>query len=412
MHGRKVSPANPRAMVACTGAATDPPPPWQTKTVNGSRWKWGPRHYSVKYGARMIWVAELSSWVICFLHLRLRLTAITFSCCCLQFLDPGWKPTEADKKKKIVDGPMTEQVAELVNCMLPGSKIPKLEKPGSLLDKQVRGKLKGLSVASYNGPTCKVLNQVRDVLLEVPFPSEKMTPGSEACKLKESAKACWDGLNNLLDAIAERFEYPDGCTDAERQRLWEERAVRVDKVGKEYVAALKLVHPKCTSYYAHVASAHCGDQFRRHGYWPDYAMDGLEAKHSVTKMLERQVSNSKLYQRLATVVSHYTMRDATLLAAQDDDELREIMEHKERQKVRRKTSRVATTSKRVRGRQEDLANAFKETSSTDQMKLDYQRRQQDRCDTEKAVRAEETSKRRLKKAEEIVSRKIKQKKIM
>ena len=164
MLGKKVSSTNPKAMVVCTGdPLTDPPKPWKSKTVNGEKWEWGPRHKSVKYGGdgwHLVWRAELGCWVTCFLHFKLRLTAIVFACCCLQWLDRGWKPSKAEQKAKVVDGPQTEQVTELVNCMLPGSKIPKLEKTSKLLDKQVRGKLRGLAVQSYNGPTCNVINQV------------------------------------------------------------------------------------------------------------------------------------------------------------------------------------------------------------------------------------------------------------
>ena len=41
-------------------------------------------------------------------------------------------------------------------------------------------------------------------------------------------------------------------------------------------------------------------------------MDGVEAKHSVTKLLQRQVTNSKLYQRLHTILGNYVMRDAAV----------------------------------------------------------------------------------------------------
>ena len=98
MNGKKVSKTNPRAMVVCVGdPAVDPPQPWQTKTVKGEKWHWGKRHFSVKYGgaskAVLLWAVSPQSWVICFLHLRLRLTAMVFACCCLQWLDRAWKPT-------------------------------------------------------------------------------------------------------------------------------------------------------------------------------------------------------------------------------------------------------------------------------------------------------------------------------
>ena len=48
-------------------------------------------------------------------------------------------------------------MTELINCMLPGSKIAKLEKAATLLDAKVKGSLGGLAVASYNGPTCNVI---------------------------------------------------------------------------------------------------------------------------------------------------------------------------------------------------------------------------------------------------------------
>ena len=263
----------------------------------------------------MIWIVKVSAWVTCFLHLKLRLTALTFACCCLQWLDRGWKPTDAEKEAGVVDGPQTEIVTELVNCMLPGSKIPKLEKVGTLMDAQVRGKLKGLAVHSYNGPTCNVINQVSDVLVEAAFPSETVTPGSEAEKHKMSSKACWDALKAHLALCGKKFSYPLGCTQTDRQVMWDERALQVEATGRAYVKALKIVHPKCTSFYAHVCAAHCGTEFRRHGYWPAYGGDGIEAKHSVTKMLQRQVTNSKPYERLTTVMSHYTMRDASLTNA-------------------------------------------------------------------------------------------------
>ena len=196
--------------------------------------------------------------------------------------------------------------------MLPGSKIQKLEKVASLVDAKVKGSLGGLAIASYNGPTCKILNQVSDVLLEVPFPKDACTPGSEMAKQKAQCKRVWEGLKSFLAEIAARFEYPPGCTKDQKQLIWNERADKVDVKGREFVEALKIVHPKNKSLYAHFASRHCGDQFRRHGWWPGYGMDGLEAKHAVTKLLQRRVSNSIPFQRLATVLSHYVMRDYVL----------------------------------------------------------------------------------------------------
>ena len=193
-----MSDRNPRAMRVCHGdAATDPKRPWKSKTVASKLWKWGPRHFSVKYagdGVKMVWVAELNMWVTCFLHFKLRLTALCFLCCCLQWLDRGWKPTEEDKKNGVVDGLQTDQVTELVNLMLPGQKIKKLEKVWSLLDKQVKGKLGGLATQSYNGPTCNVLNRVSDILIEVAFPIAKAVPGIEMLKHKTACAATWNGL--------------------------------------------------------------------------------------------------------------------------------------------------------------------------------------------------------------------------
>ena len=120
----------------------------------------------------------------------------------------------------------------------------------------------------------------------VTFPSVLATPGSEMAKHKAACKRMWDGLKNFLNTCAEKFVYPPGCTDAQRQAMWDTRGDKVDLVGREFVAALKVVHPKSTAYYAHFAAAHAGDQFRRHGYFPGFGMDGIEAKHStsVTKM--------------------------------------------------------------------------------------------------------------------------------
>ena len=126
---------------------------------------------------------------------------------------------------------------------------------------------------------------------------------------KTACKRTWDALKALLSGIAAPLVEAPDCSDAERKATWEKRAIEVETLGKEFVDALKVVHPKCTSLYAHVASAHVGDEFRRHGYWPVYGGDGLEAKHSVTKQLQRRVTNSLLYQRLNTLMSHYTMRE-------------------------------------------------------------------------------------------------------
>ena len=44
---------------------------------------------------------------------------------------------DVQKAAKVVDGPQTEVVTQLINCMLPGSKISKFEKPTKLMDKKV-----------------------------------------------------------------------------------------------------------------------------------------------------------------------------------------------------------------------------------------------------------------------------------
>ena len=156
------------------------------------------------------------------------------------------------------------------------------------------------------------MNQISDVILEVPFPAARCTPGSEAKKHGDACRKTWRGLNSFLEACAERFVYPDGCTQAQRQAIWDERAEKVDKLGREFVDALKVVHPTCTALYPHHAAKHAGDMFRLHGYWPGYGMDGIEAKHSVTKLLQRQVTNSKVYQRIYSIMSHYSLRDAAV----------------------------------------------------------------------------------------------------
>ena len=94
------------------------------------------------------------------------------------------------------------------------------------------------------------------------------------------------------------------------------RAAEVDRLGRDFVDAVARVHPQCRSLYMHFAgSGHMGRQIIQHGDIKAYGMDGLEAKHSTTKDIMRRLTNSKIYQRIQTVMSHYCLREHVTSAA-------------------------------------------------------------------------------------------------
>ena len=283
-------------------------------------WNWGPRHKSIRYGGdgwHLLWDTELSQWVVCFLHARLRLSALVFAVCVTQWLDKGWKPTAAEKKAEIVDGPETKLVTELINCMLPGKKIKNLEKPKQVASgRSVRGSLAGLVVQNFTGPVVTVMNEASDIFLEATFPSEKCPPGSSRAANKAKCKLIWDTFKALLAKCPEPLVYPVNATDFQKQAVHNVRGDELDPLGRAFVDALKAVHPASRSWYVHWAAAHAGDQAGHHGDWVKYAMDGSEAKHSTTKQLQFRLTNSKPYQRLKTILTHYVLRDAIIAEAE------------------------------------------------------------------------------------------------
>ena len=107
-----------------------------------------------------------------------------------------------------------------------------------------------------------------------------------------------------------------------------------------------------------IGSGHIGKQINQHGDFKHYAMDGLEAKHSTTKDIMRRLTNSKLWKRLKTAMTHYTLRETVYANAQQSEELRAVVELKTAQRDRRQESRLICTAKRVATRQADLSTAY------------------------------------------------------
>ena len=373
-----LSKKNHKAIRVCTGDPhVDPPQPKKWPANTGL--KWGPTHKSVRYGGNgwyLLWAVDLKCWVICVLHLKLRVTAQVFAVCCLQWLDRGWKPTAKQKREKVVDGPGTEIVTALVNTMLSGRKIQKLEKVAKMLDKQVSGSLGGLAVQSYDGAVCNVLNRVRHVLLEVPFPSKECVPGSEMLLNKQRATRIWDSFVEYLELLLKPLECDANSDTVTVMAIREARALEVEAAGAVFVSAWKVLRPNSRCWYVHAMVAHVGDQIRRHGYLPDFSMEGLEAKHSTSKQILLRLSNSKQFQRIKTVMSHYTLRDATMASARNDVELADVLDYKEAQKVRRTNTRRGTTSRRVAARHADLTTSLEEAETTPDISLGFKAKQE------------------------------------
>ena len=370
---------NRKAIKVCVGdPSVDPPQPWVSRTVDNPAmaqgkevWEWGPRHKSIQYGGNgwdLLWDAELTQWVVCFLHARLRLTALVFAVCVTQWLDTGWTPSKAERDAKVVDGPQTLLVTELVNCMLPGKKVKCMEKPKTLLSgRAVRGNLAGLHVQNFEGPVATVLNEASDVFLEAAFPSVECTPGSPRALTKARCTLVWNTFKEFLAKCREPLQSPTPATVLQEQAVRDARGDELDQLGRSFVEALKVIHPTSRSWYVHWAAAHAGDQARQHGEWTKYAMDGLEAKHSTSKQLQLRLTNSKLYERLKTLVSHYVHRDGIMHEARADEDLSLVVELKEKQQANAQATRLKTTSKRLSARFEDLSSTLSAVKSAEEV---------------------------------------------
>ena len=263
----------------------------------------------------------------------------------LNWLDQGWTPT-AEEKKDRADGPEVTVVTELINAMLSGRKVKSLEKPKSLLTgRAVSGRHAGLVTQNFDGPVCRAIITASDTLMAVPFSPEKCARSAATEANRVRCKAIWDTFKTFLAMCAKPLDY-SGSSTVEAVR--EARAQELEPLGKAFVEALKIVHPNSRSWYVHWAGAHCGDDVRVHGDFAKYAMDGLEAKHSVNKQLQFRLSNSIQGQRVKTVMSHHVLRESVVQQAkvililtrvyltsavclQGDDDLQQVVELKEKQ---------------------------------------------------------------------------------
>ena len=306
-----LSKRNWRAIKVCTGdLSVDTPIPWCTK----DGLTWAQHHKSIKYGGDgwyLVWNAELECWVTCFLHARLRLTALVFAVGVTNWLDVGWKPSKADKKAGVTDGPEVAMVTALMNAMLSGRKVKNLKtQKKTLTGRKISGSHAGLLVQNFDGEVCRLILATSEELLKVPFSEEKCKRSSSTAANKKLCQELFSTFKSFLAICAKPLEYPEGYTETQNQNVRNLRADDVDQHGKAFVEALKVLHPTSRSWYVHWAARHSGDEVRRHGSFIHYAMDGLEAKHSKTKQIQFRLSNSIQGQRVKTVMTHYAQRDA------------------------------------------------------------------------------------------------------
>ena len=179
---------SPKRIRVCKGLPSDPPIPRGFKT------KWARLHKSVGYGESVLWNVPVLNWIICILHLNLRVTPYLIMHCVVKHLDPNHKPKGGDEV-----GPATQQVVDALQTL--GTKISAPEKATKVLDTMMSGEKTGVAKKSYNGNACQAWHDLHMTMIDIAHPPAKCPPGSLALENRNNAIRVWKAYIAYWDHV-------------------------------------------------------------------------------------------------------------------------------------------------------------------------------------------------------------------
>ena len=241
---------------------------------------WVKVHCGIKYGRTpLINFPEVTDWVMCLLHMNLRIVGSLFKELIVGNIDLH----QAENTSK------TAQTDELLKIIVEDNQIHmkkgKLEKPKNSLDTNDFKKV------SFAGSEASALLTIYPLLLNVVFP----------CSVREKNPAVrhqYEQVANAWKLWAETWKLVNSTLDVDSDATRKERALAVAKSGKEFVDAWVVAHKRTQGLYLHLLVAHVPEMIRRFGDLRSYSSQGLEHDHSVRKKIGLQLTNRKPGQRL------------------------------------------------------------------------------------------------------------------
>jgi hypothetical protein len=252
---------------------------FEDKTVT-----WAQLHKSVVYGQHPLFHILHADWVICILHLNLRIVGSMFKELVVERI--GWHV--------IKDHDQLDAIHQLLADAGVNMKKKKLEKKANTLKAAKEWK----KLSFIGAETLTVLELFPAVVAEIYPVSARADRGVELeyqqC-LDVHRKWCkvWDLLNK-------------GVGPEERDH----RANEVETAGVEYVKSWVEAHKRTQGLYVHLLVAHVPDMIRRHGCLVPYQAQGLEHMHSIRKRLGLRNSNRKKGSRTGQIMKQLIAMDS------------------------------------------------------------------------------------------------------
>lgn len=272
--------------------AGDEPPKkssWTGLLASKKKFSWLNLHKGVVYGQHCLLNIPLTDWVICLLHMNLRIVNGLF----VQLIVNKIGGTKAVKQKQTAD--LIHLITETAGMYMKESKLqPK--------KKSVEADWVKVSFAGADAG--KLMHKdIFDTALEIIHPKEVREGhnGRQVQRQWEKSMAVvaqwrvvWALLNQDL-----------GPSQSDRDL----RAEKIQSAGVKFVNLWCSAHERSKGLYLHLLVAHVPGMVRRFGDLRLYQVQGLEHCHSIRKQVARLVTNRKKGQRAAQTMSYMVCQD-------------------------------------------------------------------------------------------------------
>ena len=266
------------------------------------------------YGNFPLWKVPVKRWIICLLHLNLRIVGGMFNV------------LVRDLISKAGNEDQSAALYELLHSNGIWVKESYLKRAPTSLNAKQMPKISFIGV-----DTDKLMLMARDVEDIVHPPAVRAA--NPAHKLQyERSMACWDAWGKMWRLL-------NTSLDSNSPEARCKRGDEVEAQAHVWLKCFKLAHKKTQGLYIHIMVKHLPGMVRAVGDLRPFQSQGLEHSHSYRKMLARRLTNRQAGKRCATAMGHLIAQDYCIKDQRHDAEAREFT-NRERTKALRGEKRV------------------------------------------------------------------------
>ena len=229
---------------------------------------WLYAHFGIKYGHHPLIRVRVKKWVLCILHMDLRVKGGLINKTLFSYLG---EYGNADEQKTKVEAILTRNGVWI-------------------RDGAVKAKSKDMNAAykkdiSFVGRDAVAIADLAEEMLDVMFPPDMRAEDEDVAEEHARALLCWTTYRPLWRLLNNDF------VDVRDVQERKERGDQVQKLADVFLDAWVKAVGYTQGLYLHMLHAHVADWVRDLGDLRPYASHGLEHAHSIRKLIARHLTN-------------------------------------------------------------------------------------------------------------------------